>query len=276
VKTDEEIALDAFKASTAGGLWPKIDKAKLIEDIDRKIHHRKNPIYPSNLNDPSSLPNQKSIGFCGPASILYELIKRDPLRYVDMCRTVYEEAKFYGKTRTLVVDTDEDVLKSKVPNDFQTNQADWMTMAFMRDEENWFWDVDADGNVLANGVTTPWEMKEWIEEILCYVSSNFEETFFYGELDALDEVRKSVVQKGGVGFLMIKSELIKGEEMSLFPFPEHWIAVVGDVSIDWGDWYDHDSGHVKFKYFSWAKDTGIVDCSEGYFEEGMYGAVLGQ
>ncbi len=275
IKSDEQVALDNFAASTKPGLWPHVDKNALINDITRKIGPK------PNANLFKYWPNQQQTDFCGPAAIMYDLLKRDPLRYVDFCRKVFEEAKFNGRTRTLVVDKDQDVLKSKVPASFggpldpEENQADWMTMAFLRDEANWAWDVDANGNGITNGFTTPAEMETWIIDVLGFSNSSSETTWIFGEVSAIDRARQTIENKGGVSYAMIKSELIQNSTIPLWPWPDHWIAVIGGVVLDHGTWYIHDSGRVQFQFFTWGYIDN-VNLSENKFESGFYGVALGE
>jgi hypothetical protein len=48
------------------------------------------------LNDPFQV-NQGQQPFCGPASILFELVRKQPLRYVQICRSLFETGSFKGK-----------------------------------------------------------------------------------------------------------------------------------------------------------------------------------
>jgi hypothetical protein len=68
--------LNEFEKSSAPGVWPNIDKTQLIDDI-RAI-----------LANPLRV-NQGRAPLCGPAAIVYELVRREPSRFVRICRSLY-------------------------------------------------------------------------------------------------------------------------------------------------------------------------------------------
>ena len=55
-------------------------------------------------------------------------------------------------------------MRSKVKNGISV--ADWMLMATLRDTENELFPISGDSGNYVMGISTPWEMKGWIFELL--------------------------------------------------------------------------------------------------------------
>jgi hypothetical protein len=253
-----------FEQSTEEGVWTYINKTTFIKEIRARVA---NPV----------IVNQSDYPFCGPAAIIYCLAKKSPVRYAALCRDLFLTAQYKARTETITASGE---LRTCEPPTTLA-QADWVAMASLRDDGNIIWHVTKDANDFVNGVTTPWEMEEWTFQLLGYNDTDYHTTFVYGELDALDDCR-SAYDANGVGFLMIDTHLIEGTQNSFWEslfsggYPKHWIVFEGDATINYGDWYSWDSGHVKFRYYSWADNTKYVDTDEGTFEDYMFGAVRGK
>lgn len=252
-------AIRDFETSTRLGVWPYIDKADLLQDIRNTVA---NPL----------LVNQNYTPFCGPTAIVYELIRKQPARYVSICQSLYETGQFRSRTQT--VKPSEGLIRSKIRSGMSA--ADWMLIATLRDTENLLFPVTGDSGSLGNniaGITTPWEMKGWTSEILGYAQVEFESTFVYGEFDAM-KMAEEARRQGGVAFLLIHSAMLQGNAPTV-AYPDHWVVYDSGLSIDNGVWYRHDSGHIRFKCYSWGQIYS-VDLGEGPFEDYMWGAVTGR
>jgi hypothetical protein len=262
-------ALTRFETSAKSGVWTHIAKANLLEDIKKKIA---NPF----------LIQQKTTPFCGPAVIVFELVSRQPHKYVDICKELYETGQFKGRTKT--VKPSQKLLKSKVRKGITV--ADWMVMGAMRDAENGLFPVEASSYSIV-GITTPWEIKGWTSEILGYNKVEYERTYIAGEFEAM-KVAKKVREQGGVAFLMIHSAML-GHPEPLVSFPNHWVSFLGNLVIDDGSLWSWDSGHIKFNCYSWGETRlpkgehddppdGVfpVNIGEGPFEDHFWGCVTGK
>lgn len=253
-----QAAIEAFQQSTRPGVWPYIQKAALLADIQATVL---NPF----------LVNQSSTPLCGPTAIVFELVSKQPARYVSICQSLYETGQF--QSRTKVVRPADRLRESKIHQGISV--ADWMLIATLRDTENLLFPVDANSSGLANniaGITTPWEMKSWIYEILGYDQVDFESTFVYGEFDAMRKAH-AARRQGGVAFLLIDASMLQGSAPAI-AYPNHWVSYLGNLQIDDGVWYQHDSGHIRFDCYSWGSKRS-VDLGEGPFEDYMWGVVTG-
>lgn len=256
-------ALDAiaeFEQSSVSGLWPSLDKATVISEMRSRIN---NPF----------LVNQGGQPFCGPASILFELIRKQPLRYVQICRSLFEVGSFQSQTRRIEAPTRLRQSQGRL----RMGQADWMILATLRDSENLLFPVDPGApDIMRNlsGMTKSWEMKGWVREILGYRNVQYDHTYLFGEFEAMREAQE-IIAAGGVAFALVTAEGLLGNNPPLLPYPSHWIVLLGNIAIKPGQPFKHDSGHVSFDIYSWAKKIH-VDVDEGPFEDYFWGIVSGR
>lgn len=243
-----------FEFSNKPGAWKHIPKSPLLQEMIDRLH------------EPLKV-DQKKTPLCGPAAIVYELVSRKKIRYVQIMRQLYETGKF--KAWSKWVDPSQDTRDSAKAA--STSYADWMLMAALRDTENAIFDVEGDSGDFIMGLSTPWEMKGWAEEILEYPHTSFTSTFVYGEFDALREAEQAL-KNGGVAFLLIHSALLPAQDQPVIAVPQHWVSFKGDLVIDEGNPWVWESGHVRFKCYTWGKIV-TVDADEGDFEDYMFGVV---
>lgn len=258
-------AIAAFEQSAAPGLWQHLEKRTIVAEMQSRV------------NDPFKV-NQGRQPFCGPASILFELIHKQPLRYVQLCRDLFEQSKFQAKTKQIEA---SERLRQESKGNLQMGQADWMVLATLRDAENLLFPVAPDAPELMrnlSGMTKSWEMKGWVREILGCDRVKYDHTYLLGDMGALRHAAK-VIEAGGVAFALVTADGLLGqttpdkEELPV-ALPNHWITLVGNISIQKGSFGNHDSGHVSFDVFTWAKKMH-VDANEGPFERFMWGIVTG-
>lgn len=157
--------IDAFEKSTSRGVWPKLSKAEIIHGLRRRV------LEPCRVE-------QGPAPFCGPASIAYELARRNPQRYVRSVRDLFERGTFIDATRKrisasrklrtfppfgeITVNSSGDKIFYDVP------QVDWIFLATLREAANVILNVTGgfEGLNALKGATTAWEMVEWSKRIL--------------------------------------------------------------------------------------------------------------
>ncbi|RZM79866.1 hypothetical protein DYY88_11635 [Leptolyngbya iicbica LK] len=253
-------ALNAFRDSDSGGVWPHLDKAEIISEMRSRLHS------PFRVN-------QGQQPFCGPASILFELIRKFPLRYVELCQSLYETGGFQAQTRQIQA---SGALRQASQGELRMGPADWMVLATLRESENFLFPVEPNAPELVRnlaGMTKFWEMKGWVREILGYSRVEYFHTYVLRDLAALKKSQQ-ILDQGGVALGLVTAENLLGQEKSRITVPNHWIALVGNVDIQKGTFWQHDSGHVSFDVFTWAKRV-TIEADEGVFEDAFWGVVLG-
>jgi hypothetical protein len=264
--SEVQAAIAAFEASTHPSAWQHLNKQTIVSEVRSRV------------NDPFRI-NQGKQPFCGPASVVFELIRKQPLRYVQICRSLFESGAFQGKTKQIVASNQ---LRQASKGNLQMGQADWMLLATLRDIENLIFPVDPDApEVIRNlgGATKSWELKGWVREVLGYNTVKYRHTYLLGDMSALREAAE-VINAGGVALALVTADGILNQTTPSkadipVAVPNHWITLLGNIKVQKGTFGQHDSGQVSFDVYSWAKKYHI-DMGEGAFERYFWGVVLGQ
>ncbi|MBD1895080.1 hypothetical protein [Coleofasciculus sp. FACHB-129] len=253
-------AIADFEQSSAPSVWSSLDKQQVIADMR------------SRLIDPFQV-NQGGQPFCGPASIVFELVRKQPLKYVQICRSLFEIGGFQARTRYIQASPRLRQSQGRL----RMGMADWMLLATLRESENLIFPVEPNApNIIRNlgGMTKSWEMKGWVKEVLGYRQFKYAHTYIYGEFDAMREAAE-VIASGGVAFALVTAEGLLSNKPPLLPYPTHWISLLGNIVIQPGKPWHHDSGHISFDIYTWARKMH-VDAAEGPFEDYFWGIVMGR
>jgi hypothetical protein len=213
--------LDAFEKSTKPGVWPYLDKGEIVANMR------------SLLADPFRI-DQKQQPFCGPTSIVFELIRKQPLRYVQMCQQLYEHGMVQGETRII----EASPRLRQASREMDMAQADWMLIATLREAENLIFPVDPNAPTLVRniaGMTKSWEMKGWVKEILGYQRVNYIHAYLLQDIHAMHRAKEAIAQ-GGVAFALVTAGGMFSKEPAItradsktvkkIALPDHWIVMV--------------------------------------------------
>jgi hypothetical protein len=232
-------AIQVFRNSPVNSKWPHISKINLLADIE------------SIVADPYNV-KQHDTPFCGPASIVFELVSRNPIKYVGLLQSLYENGQFKlnnGK----VVEARDKLLQSNVPNGIEV--ANWMLLGTIRDAENWLFPVkskgDDDNPKGIVGMTFPGEMKGWSKNLLGFNKVSWKHSYIIGEVKAIVKAQEAI-EKGGVAFLLIDTALLDIHD-PLISIPQHWVPYLGNLNINRRRWYKKYFGVVEFDVFSWGQ-----------------------
>jgi len=236
-------ALKDFEDSTTSGVWTQIAKPDLIADMRLAIE---SPLEVSN--------GQQNL--CGPAAIVYELVKRNPERYVALMRQLYEQG--YFNAGTIDITPASQLYSIAVPSGITC--ADWMIMASMRDDENTLFDYDPGDDVA--GISWPSDMVLWAEQILQFSNVNYTSTYTFGEADAI-VAANNAYNANGCAFLLIDCWMLQSPE-PLVCIPEHWVPYAGGLQVS--------TDRFVFDTVSWG-EVKHVDVNESRFEDCMWGVV---
>jgi hypothetical protein len=240
--------LRKFANSPQTGVWNHLDKRQLIEDIRNRLT---NPY----------LIQQGEQPFCGPASVVFELIRKQPARYIDICQNLYEYGSFDGHTKKITVAG----RLCRSYGNLRMAQADWMLLATLRDCANTIVPVHPKAPKLIRelgGITKPWEINGWVKELLGYSQTKSYPTILSGEFRAL-QLADEIIQSGGVVFGLINSEGLLGNPsflMSRFHrvFPNHWVTILGNISIEPATKIaKNKQSRVQFDIYSWGRKIHI-------------------
>jgi hypothetical protein len=240
--------LAKFARSPQTGVWNHLDKRQIISDIRDRL---KNPY----------LIQQGEQPFCGPAAVVFELIRKQPDRYIDICQSLYEHGSFEGYTKNFVAAG----RLCRSYGNLRMAQADWMILATLRDCANKIVPVHPKApSLLRNigGITKPWEISGWVKELLGYAQTKSHPTPISGEFRAL-QTAKSTIESGGVAFGLINSQGLLGSNSFLVNrfhriYPDHWVTILGNVSIEPPTKITkNNQNRIEFDIYSWGRKIHV-------------------
>lgn len=250
-------AIDRFEQSPLPGVWQHLDKSTIVADMRSRVL------------DPFRV-NQGQQPFCGPTSILFELVRKQPLRYVEISQRLFEIGSFHTKTKQIIA---PDRLRQSRNENLLMGQADWMLLATLRQAESLIFPVDPDAPVTIrnlSGMSFSWEMKGWTTEILGYSQVNHARAYKKGDIFALRDAANAV-KLGGVAFALITAKGLLGTSSSTeadipIAMPNHWVTLLGNVLTK--------DGRVSFDVYSWGKKMH-VDVDEASFDRFFWCTIVG-
>jgi hypothetical protein len=243
-----DLRLSKFARSPQTGVWNHLDKQQIINDIRDR------------LNDPYQI-QQGEQPFCGPAAVVFELIRKQPHRYIDICQSLYEHGSFEGFTKKIVAAG----RLCRSYGNLRMAQADWMLLATLRDCANMLVPVHPKAPKIIReigGMTKPWEISGWVRELLGYAVTKSHPTPLWNEFRALQEA-DSIINGGGVAFALINSQGLLGNNSFIASrfhriYPNHWVTIVGNILIDSPTQITKKKrARVKFDIYSWGRKIHV-------------------
>ncbi|BAZ06348.1 hypothetical protein NIES3974_30090 [Calothrix sp. NIES-3974] len=257
---DIALALDDFANSTIPGVWKSVEKTQLIAQMRDRI------VNPFQIN-------QGGQPFCGPASIIFELVRKQPLKYIELCRSLFETGTY--KTGNIHIQTSPLLRRSQ--GKLRTQPTDWMVLSALREAENSIFNIEANlPDFVRNlaGITKPWEMETWTKELLGYQKVTYHRTYFSGEFQALQAATKAL-QNQGVVFPLVTADGFLRAKTPFLALPNHWIVLLGNISVQGGEWLDTEPGKINLDVYSWGKQYRI-HLPEEDFGNYFWGVVIGE
>ncbi len=269
---DERLAKFAMSRQT--GVWNHLNKQQIIEDIRDRLH------------DPYQL-QQGEQPFCGPAAVVFELIRKQPHRYIDICQSLYEYGRFEAATKTIVAAG----RLCRSYGNLRMAQVDWMLLATLRDCANILVPVHPKAPKPIRelgGMTKPWEISNWARELLGYGIAKSRPTPLSGEFRALQEA-DSIINAGGVAFALINSQGLLGNNSTIAArfhriYPNHWVTILGNIAIADADGKPFDAptritkkkqSRVNFDIYSWGRKIS-VNTNAANIKDYFWGIVIGK
>jgi uncharacterized membrane protein (UPF0136 family) len=262
-----EERLAQFARSTQAGVWNHLDKQQIVRDLRVRLI---NPFAIEQGEQP----------FCGPAAVVFELIRKQPLRYIEICQNLYERGSFEGYVKPIRAAG----RLCRSYGNLRMAQADWMLMATLRDCANKILPVHPKLPKLlrefSGGMTKPWEMSMWARELLGYSSAKSHPTIVSGEFRAL-QAAEEAISSGGVAFALINSHGLLGTNSFVSArlrrvYPTHWVTLLGNLSIDPPTKIaKHKQNRVKFDIYSWGQKIHVNADTSG-MRDFFWGVTIGQ
>jgi hypothetical protein len=267
--------LTKFARSTQTGVWTHLDKRQIISEIRDRI------INPYQIQ-------QGEQPFCGPAAVVFELIRKQPDRYIQICQSLYEHGSFEGYSKKFVAAG----RLCRSYGNLRMAQADWMILATLRDCANKIVPVHPKAPKLIReigGITKPWEISAWVRELLGYTHSKSHPTPLSGEFRAI-QAANSTIDSGGVAFALINSQGLLGSNSFLAArfhriYPNHWVTIVSNISIAQAHPLrvvesptkisKHIHGRIEFDIYSWGRKIHVSK-DPATIKDFFWGVTLGK
>jgi hypothetical protein len=184
------------------------------------------------------LIKQDQASLCGPAALLFSEAADNPGAYARFAIDLYEKGR--AKLNRLEIAPDEDVRHYRPP--LTMDHVDWMTMASIRDSENWFLDYDNADKEFA-GITLPGELADWFRRAgysKVEQDANIVASMGLGEIDDANRLYAD----GYRICLFIGANILSEKDQSKSSTTaEHWAVQRSLI--------DRSNGTVKLKVFTW-------------------------
>ncbi|MBD2483753.1 hypothetical protein [Planktothrix sp. FACHB-1365] len=235
--TIAETAIIEFERSKVPGVWTGLNKQQIIAEIRSRL------LNPFNIN-------QGSQPFCGPAAIIFELARKHPAAYIQLCRNLFQIGGFHTHTNRWIPSP---VYLQQSQVNVKISQVDWMVLSTLRESENLIFSVDPNApQLLRNlaGITKPWEIGGWTQEILGYQTIHYHYAYLFGDLEAIQKANQ-IVKSGGVAFGLINDFGLLLNKPPVFSYPSHWVALLDQLNID------YNRNMIEFNLFTWGQQMQI-------------------
>ncbi len=240
--TQTAIALvDDFSRGSGNGVWPGLNRATLAAELKTR------------LGAPNSV-NQRKTPFCGPASFTRALIIDMPDAYAQAAIDLFNTGE--ATIGSLKIKPGDQVRKSAPQNN--TNQADWIMLASIRDSGN---TVLSAGGLLggsAAGITVPGTLAGWFTSAgFSTVLNNASVTQTVPAARAAQVITANTYQSTKHHVVMfIDADVMdkddQDDEISMFP--DHWVTLT--TQITHGGTLNYDDP-ISMSVFSWGTTYAI-------------------
>ncbi|GAA3639726.1 hypothetical protein GCM10022200_24000 [Microbacterium awajiense] len=266
---------DDFEASTDAGRWPRLSKARIVAQLRDRLAQ-------------PWLVDQGPTNTCGPAAVVFELIRRSPRRYVRLVRSLFKDADFTMKDGSRITTSmrlraaparteTEDGRTRTVPD------VDWLVLAALRESANV---VYAGPRAFDRGGSTHWEVAGWLYKLNGYNRVRYfpgPPRLIAGALTPADvsapswlDRARDVLDKNGAAIASVDSSVLGTDPPDWWSKPEHLVAVLDRPQPRDGDpWptevapLELDRSTVRWSVFTWG---GIAreQTMRRHFESGMW------
>jgi hypothetical protein len=186
--------------------------------------------------------NQGDASLCGPTALMHGVVSDRPGEYVRFAIDLFEKGR--AKLGRMVIEPGADC-RNYNPNG-KIPQVDWLTMASIRDSENWLFDYDEVEDEFA-GITLPGELASWFSRAGYSDVKNVTNVYFNKGGGTLDDADR-LYAAGYRVCLFIGINMLKGSaQTSGSTTAEHWVVLRSRVV--------RSGGNVRLTVFTWGDGT---------------------
>jgi hypothetical protein len=257
-------AIQEFANSSAASPW-NLERDKVAERLRSLIQR-------------PALVKQGKLGLCGPAAFFRLFLRRGPVQFARYAMLLFEQGASH--IRSLRVEPSSDLVSAdyasimgELKAEDRCPETDWMTMSALRDVSNSTWDYEGTPDEDFALITTPMEMRDWLEASGFYSSVVDEGNWAFraGLAHALD-----LAPNGDTDIaLLLNSHVLNeaagpdGKKKAKGPsgaFPNHFVILLNPVL--------ESNGNVTFGVWTWGEIHPALTVSTERFDHNYYGAVI--
>jgi hypothetical protein len=240
-----------FLRRVGRGRWPNLDRDRVGVGILMRLAHPR-------------LVDQASASLCGPAAFVFSELQDHPVDYAGLAIDLYEQGT--AKLRGLLI-TPNAAVRQYSPSG-EIAPVDWLTMASLRDSENWFFTYDTADRKLA-GITIPSKLADWFARAgYSDVRSDANLATRQRDTDNMDEASR-LFSAGYRVCLFIDAQLLEtpklappgvlpqyretynaAENSGSYFMDRHWVVLRSRI--------DRSGGNVKMTVYTWGDDDRAV------------------
>jgi hypothetical protein len=215
-----------------------------------------------------SLIKQDQASLCGPAALLFSEAADSPAAYAKFAIDLYEKGK--AKLNRLEIEPGEDVRRYR-PH-ATMDHVDWLTLASLRDSENWLLDYDNADKEFA-GITLPGELADWFRRAgysKVEQDANLVDSMGVGEIN---DANRLFADNYRVCLFIGTNILYPNKLTQHSTTAEHWAVQRKKIDVA--------GGNVSFQVFTWGEGEYAVPpagktLALGDFLGNFYGYVAGK
>jgi len=211
--------LTAFeKRTTPKGKWPHIGRVALANGLKDRV------------KKPDRIA-QKATPLCGPASFLRTVARSTPYLFANAGVELYEKGR--TKIGSLEIVPGSELIGDRPQGN--TNVADWIMMASLRDSDNWVLSPSGvfGGNLA--GITRPGTIASWFKAA---GYSKVLEKAYMQKRHTTDQFAQFLAEasrlytQGYKVLMLIDADVLdpKTQNDSISLFPDHWVALYSKVT----------------------------------------------
>lgn len=228
-RREAKLLVIAFAKRSTPQAFPRVDRLAVARGLMARI-------------DFPGLIHQQVTSLCGPASLLFDLAIHDPVAYAQFGIDLYELG--IAHIRKLEIKPGSDLKNYAIPPESNVDAADWVTMASIRDSENWFFDYDeVDDEV--GGITLPHELANWFESV-GYTDIRNETNLFFRKDESNARDANRLLANGYRVCLFISANMLQAAKQNNGSVtPDHWVVEMAPIQML--------PGGVKTEVFSWGR-----------------------
>jgi hypothetical protein len=234
--------VNQFQSQPGGGQYPKINRAALADGLVARI------------NDPN-LIDQRGTPLCGPSSLVRAVALDNPDAYAQAAIDLFTRGS--ARIGNMNVRPGKELRESAPEGN--TNPADWILIASIRDSDNWFFSTAGWFSSTIAGITRPGTMESWFRDAGYTDIINL--TYLFAKpipsVLAMELQRASrLFQSGYKVVLFIDADVLAANTQDdIFSMhPDHWVALTSTI-VDGG--IINYEAPVSFSIYTWGRTMSV-------------------